>query len=86
MTDMPAVFLGPVSGAGGRGNGDGGPVVTALFILVGCWMFVGTWKDYLEYRGARQVPPVKVLARVLGLSALAAFLVVDGLWSLLIRR
>jgi hypothetical protein len=81
MTELTTlIFLGPVSVAGGKGNGDWGPVVSVLFILLGCSMLLATWRDYLTYRAARKVPPLKLLA---GISALADSFVVDGVWSLL---
>ena len=73
------MFLGPISGASGKGNGDGGPVVSVLFVLLGCSMLLGTRKEYHKHRADREIPP----SFVLGIGGLAVLFVASGVWGLL---
>jgi hypothetical protein len=70
------MMLGPISSGSPKGQG---PFFSVLFILVGGWMLLGTWKDYLKQRVNREIPPFNVL----GISGLAAFFIVSGIWGLL---
>lgn len=72
---MQFSFLGPIS----SGSPDGqGPLFSLLFVLVGGWILVRTWKDYLNHRNQREIPP----SHVLGISVLSVFFIVTGIWGL----
>ena len=73
---MLAILLGPISS--GSPNGQGGPLFSALFILLGGWMLMRVWRDYLKVRVKSEIPPLNIL----GLSALAAIFIVSGVWGL----
>ena len=70
------ILLGPISSGSPSGQGR---LFSMLFILVGAWMLVRTWQDYLKQRLGREIPPFNVL----GISGLAAFFIVAGIWGLL---
>jgi hypothetical protein len=68
------MFLGPVSSASPKGQG---PFFSGLFILIGSWMLVRTWMDYLKARVGREIPPFNIL----GITGLAVFFIGAGVWG-----
>ena len=67
--------FGPISSGSPKGQG---PFFSVLFILVGAWVLFGTWRDYLKRQEAGSFPP----AHILGITALAVFFVISGIWGL----
>ena len=72
---LNCILLGPISSGSPRGQG---PVFSILFVFVGSWILVRTWKDYLAHPRDSRIPPFDVL----GITGLAAFFIVSGVWSL----
>lgn len=70
------LLLGPVSG----GSPDGpGPLFSALFVLLGVWALVATWRYYLKERLKSEVP----LLNLLWVSGIAVFFLITGVWGLI---
>jgi hypothetical protein len=68
------LFLGPVSSASAKGPG---PFFSVLFILIGAWVLIRTWHDYLKRRRNAPVP----ILNLLWVSGLATFFIVAGIWG-----
>jgi uncharacterized membrane protein (DUF485 family) len=73
---MLITFLGPISSGSSKGQG---PLFSILFVLVGSWVLVGVWKQYLKTRLKNEIP----LAKIIGISAIALFFIIDGVWGLI---
>jgi hypothetical protein len=74
MPLLSLMLLGPVSSASSKGPG---PFFSGLFILIGGWVLVRTWNDYLKRRRNMEVP----VFNLLWVSGLATFFIVVGIWG-----
>ena len=72
---MIYILLGPLSSASTKGQG---PFFSLVFVLVGVWGLVKTWKGYLRRRSEGQI----ARSQIIGVSALALGFVVVGIWGI----
>jgi hypothetical protein len=70
------MLLGPISSGSPKGQG---PFFSVLFILVGTWMLIRTWRDYQKQRVNRDL----LSFAILGVSGLAALFIVLGIRGLI---
>jgi hypothetical protein len=76
MSPLTLTFLGPVSSASPKGPG---PLFSGLFVLIGSWVLIRTWYDYLKRRRNTSVP----VFNLVWVSGLAMIFIVAGLWGVL---
>jgi hypothetical protein len=73
---LTLMLLGPVSSASPKGPGT---IFSGLFIIIGTWVLVRTWNDYLKRRRSTNIP----MGNLLWVSGLATFFIVAGIWGVL---
>ena len=75
MSMVIAALFGPVSSASPNGQG---PIFSWLLILVGGYVALTAWRNYLKRRKSQEIP----ISNLLGVSAVCGVLVAVGVWSL----
>ena len=68
-------LLGPVSSATPNGQG---PLFSWFLILVGGFVVITAWRQYLKRRRELEVP----LLNLLGISGISMVLIIAGIWGL----